>query len=281
MADGMFRKIVDSALDIAGDSLYDYLQVKLNKGKYAGLVTDVYGFGLDGGPYDSTKAREILIKGDNVVGFRNYDPDAGEAPLERTSQVRTDRVGKVEAYDSGRLVNASLDLFDTRFEGWGSARRLTDFNYGGKLTDTTRIKKEFVNDALRWYVKNGQRKRLMRDDANPHTDGIETIDIRTTKEFNTVLRELIKTGNIRQAASDIRDGFNWSLAKYFMVQTVAYKLFDDYVYSPLVTEPLRKLNEKSKLNWQRVLDPFISGEYRAVTGAVNRLYGLSEKEYVT
>ncbi len=259
--------------DVFTEALADGIKVWTTSRKTYDLLGDIYGFGLDGGPYDSKKAREIVIQGDDIIGLRTYDTES-EEPLERLDQITGfDENGRITGYTSGKLVELSLDLYDTDFTEWGSAKRLTNGDHVD-LEDTNRIHVEFINDALRYYVNKGRLKG--KDIGN----NIYVIDIPTTKPFRTIMEELITSGNFKRAYKDMKDGFDWGLSKYFITQTIAYKIFDSLIFDPFIEKPLKKLKEKGGEKAKRLLDPFILSQYKVITGMINALYGLPAKDYV-
>ena len=276
----IYKGFIEGLGNIFKDLLDSTVKVWLEQRYLTRLISDLYGFGLDGGPFNSRLAGEIVVNEDEIIGLRHYDPET-EEPLRRTDQITGfDDEGKIKGYTSGKLVKLSLELYDLDFTELGSAKRLTNGDYTD-LEDTNTIHKEFINDALRYYVKFAKKrgKPLITPSGVP--SNIYVIDIPTTKSFGQILSELLRSGNFIRAYKDLKEGFDWELAKYFTIQAITYKIFDTLLFDPFVEKPLKKLREKMGPAGKRLIDPFIVSEYTAVTGLVNKLYGLPEKEYVT
>ncbi len=136
----------------------DNIKGGLQQNKYARFFSDLYAFGLDGGALDGKIANEIIYResGDRieVLGFRKYDPDAGEPPLSDVNDITFDG-DRIRGYKDGTLIQRQLrDLYDDNFGMLGAEQILTKGKID-RMGEETEMREEFIKNAIRYYSKKG------------------------------------------------------------------------------------------------------------------------------
>lgn len=228
------------------------------------LLGDIYGFGYQGGPIEGGNVREIIMYKGKVAGFRNYDENQGERPLEWKDDLKIH--DKIFINPGGYLIGEPLTVnkfYDNDFERWGSASRLTNGDYRD-IEDKSRLAQHMLNDTLSWYAKHGGKRRTLKDAFGiPDTD-YKVVEIpRASRGFFQKF-----------------DPKSWdpSLAFYLGLQSVAYKIPDDLIYEPLVEGLIRKINKNVKKVRPEAgnirMDAFVESEYVAISELVNTIFDL-------
>lgn len=256
-----YSRIGNSIYGAVKTGVEESIQIVSQTNPFTNFVSDVWGFGYQGGPLESKDFKEIILRNGKIIGFRDYKDGEGR-PIEFVNDLQTDEGEFVNC--GGRVVKGPG--YDTDFERWGSASRLTDGDYRS-ITDKSTIVQEIMKDALSWYVGKGGKRRYLK---NP--DGT------TNNEYLVVEIPRAKQGFLEKFDPK---GFDAGAAGYFGLQSLIYMLFDRLVYDPIVERPIRKINAglKKKDLPQIRLDPFVETEYIAVSEIANGLLGLpSEKE---
>lgn len=255
-----------------GESLFDelisvaelYIQANLQKGKYTRALTDVWGFGYNGGPLEGDESPEVICtrdaskpKGyqDIILGFRKYNESLGECPLTNVNEIKFDSHGRVTGYTSGDRANPK---WDDEFEKWGSAERVTNGNYG-KMRDRGRLGKRLVWNALKYYV--GKRKEHLGTDGFGRD--IYTVKIPVTKS----------TGIFRPFRLFDPRGFDYKIALHYIGKTIVHTVSDKLLFKG-IKNFVRKVNENLPKGIDLPLDPFIIAQWDSSIQPYEGLLGL-------
>lgn len=260
----MFREPIATAVSQA-------VKTSLQQTPVTRLLTDFYGFGLDGGPYNSREAPELLVYGNSILALRYFDPIEGDR-VRHVDEISFDITGKIENFRTGGYTRRDRrdQLYDGDFDIFGSAQALIGDDYT-ELEEKSRVRGEFIDNALRFAVQFGERRPIDGTD-------IESIVLPRRLKFDDVVEHYGLFDGTARWAQSLADGFNPNLAMYFLTEAVAYHAFDRLLYDPLVEKPIKKFNGSkwAKAHHYHIdLEPFVFQEYRAISRLVNGIYGMT------
>jgi hypothetical protein len=255
--DWMREEMKNWAAELTEQTLTNAIQ----KSRVGRRVTNFTYWGHSGGSL--LDVDEMVVSGYIPLGFRRYDTEKGEGPLERLSEVLfEDNIpgNAVTDYESGTLVKR---VFDPYFEAGGSAHELTNWDYE-ELEDTETIRTMFMEEDIRYSLAHGIRRPLLGPDGQP--SGIEVIDMKRARGYKGFFRLF-----------DLK-GYDWGRMWWRTVQKLIYRV-SDFFFDRYVERPFKAMKERGFI---RRLDPLVNSQYRITGEIANRIFGLPvlEKSYV-